>query len=121
MSEQRTRWIAALLLGLTGLTGLLAVFDLSGPLRLAVTVAFFALVPGWAVLANFGPGTGSTTWALAVALSVAVDLIIAQVMLLTGAWSPATASVCLLSVSAVLLVVRLVPVRFSRADAGGGR
>jgi len=102
------RTTASVLLLLTGLTAALDVFDAHGPVRLVATLAFFLLVPGWSVLAFFRPGTSSTTWALAIAVSVAIDLLGGQLMLMTGQWYPAIASICLLSICAILLVAHML-------------
>lgn len=108
MTRRESTVVSAALLAVTASTALLSLLDVTGPLRLAVTVAFFLLVPGWSVVAFFRPGTSSITWALVVAVSVGIDLIVGQIMLVTGQWRPALASAAVLAVCAALLVTRLV-------------
>jgi hypothetical protein len=102
--------VTAVLLAVTVVTAALALLDLQGPPRVVVTLLFLFFAPGWSVVAFFRPGTSSLTWALVIAASVAIDLLGAQLMLLT-AWRPALASVCALGACAVLLVVHLVTPR----------
>jgi putative effector of murein hydrolase LrgA (UPF0299 family) len=109
------RVVTAVLLCVTVVTAALAVLDVHGAGRVAITLLFLFFVPGWSVLAFFRPGTSSLTWALVVAASVAIDLLGAQLMLLT-AWRPTVASACALGGCAILLGFHLVAAR--RADGG---
>ena len=108
MTARDSAFTTLVLLAVTGMTAALSLLDVTGPLRLVVTLVFFLLAPGWSVLAFFRPGTSSITWALVVAISLAADLLVAQLMLVTGAWRPGIASACFLSACAVLLVSHLV-------------
>jgi uncharacterized membrane protein len=109
------RVITAVLLGVTAVTAALAVLDVHGVGRVAITLLFLFFVPGWSVIAFFRPGTSSLTWALVVAASVAIDLLGAQVMLLTS-WRPGVASAGALGACALLLGFHLVTAR--RTEGG---
>jgi hypothetical protein len=104
------RVITAVALGVTAVTAGLAVLDVHGTMRVALTLLFLFFVPGWSVIAFFRPGTSSLTWALVVAASVAIDLLGAQLMLLI-AWRPGVASACALGGCTVLLGFHLVAAR----------
>lgn len=105
-----SRVTAAALLAVTVLACGTALLDAGGAVRLLAAVAFLLVVPGWAVVSLVLPGRPmtSTTVILSVAVSIALDVLVAQVMLLTGGWRPLPAFVGLAVASAVLLVVRLV-------------
>lgn len=98
---------AAVLLGVTALTAGLALSGVDGPLRTVVTIVFFLVVPGWAVVAFARPSFTSVALAVSVGLSLALDLLVAQAMLLVG-WRPMLAFGLLLGLSAVALTVHLV-------------
>ncbi|WP_284740052.1 hypothetical protein [Amycolatopsis sp. RTGN1] len=104
------RIVTAVLLGITAVTAALAVLDVHGTARVLLTLLFLFFVPGWSVIAFFRHGTSSLTWALVVATSVAIDLLGAQLMLLT-AWRPGVASACALGGCALLLGFHLVAAR----------
>ncbi|WP_329057844.1 hypothetical protein [Amycolatopsis sp. NBC_01480] len=110
MTAKVSTAVTAALLAVTAVTAAFAVLDLQGPARVIVTLLFLFLVPGWSVIAFFRPSTSSLTWALVIAVSVAIDLLGAQLMLLTT-WRPALASVFALVVCAVLLGFHLVTAR----------
>jgi hypothetical protein len=109
MSSVDPTVVTAALLGVTGLTVVFAVLDTGGVVRLVTTVAFFLVVPGWAVVALTRPAAVTApVVAVSVAVSVAVDGLVAHVMLLAGSWRPGSAFAVLAAVSAVLLVAGLV-------------
>jgi hypothetical protein len=98
---------AAALLLITIATAGLALSNVDNPARVALTVGFFLLVPGVAAVALAKPAWSSITWAMAIGISVAADVLIAQAMLLLG-WHPLWAFGALLTVTAGLLAVQLV-------------
>jgi uncharacterized membrane protein len=110
VSAVDSRLVAVVLLGVTVLTGALVLLDTGGVVRLVLTVAFFLLVPGWAVVALARPRSAlsATALAVAVAVSVSVELLAALTMVLTGTWHPGEAFAVLAGASAVLLVVHLI-------------
>ena len=110
VSTVDSRLVAAVLLGVTGLAGVLALFEAGGIVRLVVTVAFFLTVPGWTIVALARPraALSATAVAVSVAVSVSIELLVALVMVLTGTWHPGEAFAMLAGTSALLLVVHLI-------------
>jgi len=102
-----TRIQAAALLLVTLAVAALATSTMDSPVRIVLTVGFFMLVPGLAAVALARPAWTSVTWAIAIGVSVAADVLVAQAMLLLG-WHPVWAFGALLAVSAGLLAVQVV-------------
>jgi uncharacterized membrane protein len=102
-----TRIHATVLLLVTLAVAALAASNVDSPARLVLTVAFFLLVPGVAAVALARPAWTSATLAIAIGVSVAADVVVAQAMLLLG-WHPVWAFGALLAVSAGLLAVQIV-------------
>ncbi|WP_157494572.1 hypothetical protein [Kutzneria sp. 744] len=98
---------ALALLLITATTAALAISNVDSEARVVVTVGFFLLVPGAAAVALAKPAWSSVTWAMALGVSVAADVLIAQAMLLLG-WHPLWAFGALLAVTAGLLAVQVV-------------
>lgn len=116
MIEQlRNRRITAYcLLGVCLLTVLLILLGLTTPVRTLLVLAFVTTSPGWALISYVNVRHVSVTWISAVGLSIAVNLGVAQIMVLTHAWHPEAATVGLAFASAALLahhVVRSKPPR----------
>lgn len=93
------------------MTAALALLPVDGRLRLAVTVAFFLVAPGWAAGAVIRPPGGapptSLRWAVSIGASIAAEGLVAQAMLLVG-WHPAVAYGGMLALTATLLAVHLL-------------
>jgi len=102
-----TRIPAAALLLATLAVAALAASSTDSPIRVVLTVGFFLLVPGLAAVALARPAWTSVTLAIAIGVSVAADMLVAQAMLLLG-WHPVWAFGALLTVSAGLLAVQVV-------------
>jgi hypothetical protein len=90
------RRVVAVLLVTAGLGAcLLSLLDVTGgPLggiRLAVTVAFLLLGPGWAAAGFLRRAPAAHVWLLTVGVGVATTLLVGQVMVMTGLWAPAGA------------------------------
>lgn len=98
---------AAVLLLVTAAVAALAASNVDNIARTVITIAFFLLVPGSAAVALARPAWTSATWATAIGVSVAADVLLAQAMLLLG-WHPVWAFGALLAASAGLLTVQLV-------------
>jgi uncharacterized membrane protein len=91
-------------------TGVLTFLDLAGldsPLRPILAVAFFLAVPGWAVVAWLDLADALLAWTLAVGLSVAAGIIVAEMMLWTHQWSPLRSFIALAVASGLSLTARL--------------
>jgi hypothetical protein len=96
------------LLGLAAATVLLSLQDGSWFLRPAVTIAFFCLVPGWAIVANIALRSPAAELALALGLSLALSTACAQVMVWTGTWSPGLGVLALAAVASPLLLFQVL-------------
>ena len=62
-----------------------------GQVRLVVTTAFLLLGPGWAAAGFLRRAPAAHVWLLTVGVGVATTLLVAQLMVMTGAWLPTTA------------------------------
>jgi hypothetical protein len=90
------RRAVAILLVLAGLSACaLSVLQITaGPLgeaRLAVTLVFLLLGPGWAAAGFLRRAPAAHVWLLAVGVGVATTLLIGQLMVMIGIWAPAGA------------------------------
>jgi uncharacterized membrane protein len=91
-------------------TGVLTLLDLAGldsPFRPILAVAFFLAVPGWAVVAWLDLAEALLAWTLAVGLSLAAGITIAEMMLWTHQWSPFRSFMVLAAASGLSLTARL--------------
>ncbi|CAO5250609.1 hypothetical protein [Frankia sp. AgKG'84/4] len=73
------------------------------PVRAAAAFTCLALLPGWAALSRLAPLDPVTTVGLAIAFSLAADLLVAVALVFAGAWHPLPAAL-LLGVPSVGLV-----------------
>lgn len=103
------RVVPVALLVLTVLVAAMTAWPVGGLVRLLLTVAFFLVAPGWAIIAvtPWEPRT-SVRWASAIAVSVAIDLLVAQAMVLTGSWNPSRALAVMTGLTAALLTVHVI-------------
>jgi hypothetical protein len=93
----------------------LVAIDATSPARTLAVVLLFALAPGAALLSRSAGGSGASETALVVALSLAVAIVTAQLLLAAGAWSTELAVYGLAAACAPPLALALVhPRRRSR-------
>jgi hypothetical protein len=90
------RRAVALLLVVAGVAAcVLSVLEVTagvaGDIRFVVTTAFLILGPGWAAAGFLRRAPAAHVWLLTVGVGVAVTLLIAQIMVSTGAWEPVIA------------------------------
>lgn len=109
MRRRRLACVAGVLpaLAVTGLL-LLALTVAGGPalLRVPLAVGFFLFGPGAAVVAWIGLDDPITEASLAVAVSLALDLLVAQTMVWFGPWSPAGGLAVLVGLTVASAAVR---------------
>lgn len=103
------RATAVALLAVSALVVLLATTGAGGPVRLLAVVVFALVAPGWAVVAFWRPASAALEWTVATALSIAVQIVLALGMVVTGTWSPVPVFVGLALVTAGVLVLHLRP------------
>lgn len=85
----------------SGVVALIAVLgDLGAPARPAMVCWFVLVCPGLAVVRPLRLGSLLWEWTLAVAVSMALAVVVGQVMLAIGGWSPPMGLVALLAVTA---------------------
>ena len=111
MSMTPRQWLACAVIA-AGLIGVgLALAGSSSPLRAPLVMLFLAAGPAMAVA---GLLRGLDTWArifAACAAMVVINVLVAEIMLAAGAWSPDGGLVAVVVISALLGVVQLPPVR----------
>ena len=78
-----------------------------GPARVAVALTAILSVPGWAVVAHLDLRWPAAEVALTLATSLAVLLVVGQLMISLRAWHPSAAWLAVGGVSAALLIGRL--------------
>ena len=94
--------IGLLILG--ALACLFALINDGGAVRVAITIAFLLVGPGWAIVGFMRRASDALTWLLAIALSTAIGILVGQAMLETSFWHPAVALVVVYLLSAPALV-----------------
>ena len=90
-------FVTAALLIVVGLGG-------TGPIRVALALAFMTFVPGWTVMAYVPLARGASGVAVAAALSLSLCALASLVVLWFGAWDPRAlvnllGAVCLLALA----------------------
>jgi CHASE2 domain-containing sensor protein len=91
------------LLGLLAAAALVVAVDLQ-PVRPLVLLVAACLVPGGAILTRLRTGEGMTDLALAIGLSLAVEVAASLLLAWSGWWHPGALGIALGAASAVLLV-----------------
>ena len=74
--------------------GLAVVSDMGSPIRPVIAFWFLLICPGMAIVHLLRVGDRAAEVTLAVALSIAIDTIVAEAMILTGLWSPKGGASC---------------------------
>lgn len=98
------RVTALVLLAVAVGTAASVLVDATGTWRLVLTVVFALTTPGWAVAAYVRPWRPSFVWTVAVAVSLALSILLSQVMLTVGYWHPRQGLLALALVSVIPLV-----------------
>jgi len=103
-------WPVAIMLS-AAFVGALAVGGAGPPLRPIAILGFLAVCPGMAIIRLLQLEDVLTELTLAVALSIALDSLVAGTMLYVGWWSPSWALGLLLGVSVLGAACQLRPAR----------
>lgn len=102
------RLVPVLLLALGTLACAMAAADLRGGIldavRLAAVTGFLVLGPGWAAAGFLRGASTPQLWIVAIGTGTAIGILIGQVMLLVGAWSPVVALYVVVLLCAPLLL-----------------
>lgn len=86
-SPAHRKWPLAIVISALATAGFVF-FDAGGPLRAPVTLGFLLICPGMAFIPLLRLKDAAHELILAVALSLALDLIVAAALLYTGLWFP---------------------------------
>ena len=108
-------FVTVALLLVDAIVGVLVAAGIGGSARVAIGLTACLTVPGWAVVAHLNLRWPAAEAALTLAASLAILLVIAQLMISVRAWHPFAAWLVVSGLSAVLLIARLVR---SRNGAG---
>ena len=97
MISHELRWPV----GLVAAAGMVAAVVVAGgesPPRTLIVAAFLLVCPGLALLRLAGPLDALATVTFAIALSLAIEMLLALALAYTGLWSPAAAFIVLLGI-----------------------
>lgn len=103
--------VQSLLLALGFLVLALAVLDVRSPLRPVLTLAFFCVAPGAAIVPRLRIRDPLLAASVVVGISVVVSMATAMAMLWAGVSSPAAGAAAVLAVTAVALALAPAPGR----------
>jgi hypothetical protein len=82
--------------------------DVQGPLRFVVAFWFLLVCPGMALVPLMRLRDRIAEWTLAIALSLALDALVAGAMVFFGAWSPERGLIILVAVSLIGALLQVV-------------
>lgn len=116
---QRSNGWPLALIALSLAAGLVVVSGVGAPIRPAVTLCFLAICPGGAFIHLLRIEDMLAKVTIAVALSLALDTIVALAMVLPGIWSPGWGLFVLICVSIVGVALRIGRVANRRAAVRG--
>jgi hypothetical protein len=108
MGAARSPWLWPAAIGLSALAVALIVFGgVGGPARALIALWFLLVCPGMAFVRLLRVNDGAFELSLAIALSLALDAIVAGVMLYAKIWSPETALGVLIGLSCLGAVLQV--------------
>jgi hypothetical protein len=103
--------VQSLLLALGFVVLALAVLDVRSPLRPVLTLAFFCVAPGAAIVPRLRIGDPLLAASVVVGISVVVSMATAMAMLWAGVSSPVAGAAAVLAVTAAALALSPAPDR----------
>jgi hypothetical protein len=111
----RSDWLWPLVITISALgTGLVSSWDVESPLRPAISLWFLIVCPGMALVRLLRLRDGVIEWAIAIALSLALETGVNEIMMYTGRWAPKWG---LLIVMTITLVAVIPQIPASRRDS----
>jgi hypothetical protein len=99
-------WIPGYLVACSIAVGLSFAFRLEWPGRTLLAIAFLATCPGLGLVHCLGLHRTAAVWVLTLVLSLALDTVVAGVMLYTGTWSVPGTLIILIWISLVGAIAR---------------
>jgi hypothetical protein len=119
--KAQSSWLWPVIILLSALAANLAAFLLPGAVvRLAIEAWFLFVCPGMALVRFFHFKEAAVEWTLALALSFAIDALIAGMLLFAGKWSPTATLVVVTSLSVGSAIAQLAQIVFHRAVESTG-
>ena len=110
MMRRTVGWPAVIIVSALA-AGVLTVTDSALPARPLIALWFLCVCPGMAFVRLLRLSEGLTEVTLAIALSVAMDVIVAGVLLYAGVWSPRWGLIVLIALSLVGAVLQVTTSR----------
>jgi hypothetical protein len=113
----RSAWLWPTIIVVSAAAAALVTFgDVPSPTRPVVALWFLFVCPGMAFVRLVRIGWGLGEWMLAVALSLAVDALVAGTMLYTGLWSPRWGLVVVIGICVVGAALQVALARSPRIE-----
>lgn len=103
-------------IAVAGVTFIPALANLSTGLRLCVSLWFLIICPGMAFVPLLRLSNAGDEWTLAIAISLALDTLVAEFMLYTERWSPPSILLILICLSLIGLILQLLLLRQAPAQ-----
>ena len=113
---KRSIWWAIVIMASAIGAGLVTLFNIGSPIRPIISFWFLLTCPGMAFVGLLHIKEQLTELTLAVALSLAIDTIVAETMVLTRNWSPTLGILVLMCVSLGGAGLQLIRAHNRRAD-----
>lgn len=113
MSLGRWAWPGIILFSAVA-TGVTVLGDLHSPLRPPLALWFLFVCPGMAFVRLLHIRDRLAEWTLAIALSLAIDSIVAATSLYSGVWSPKWSLILVICVSLIGVLLQAVTLRSPR-------
>lgn len=110
MMPRTVAWPAIIVVSALG-AAVLTLADIASPVRPVIALWFLCVCPGMAFVRLLRLEEGLTELTLAIALSLAMNVIVAVVTLYTGLWSPQWGLVVLIGLSLLGVVLQIVTLR----------
>lgn len=120
MTRSLWLWPTIIVISAVGV-GLVTFRDVESPVRGVIALWFLLICPGMAFTRLLRVSEVFTELALAVALSLAIDAIVAGTMIYAGAWSPEWILVGLISISMIGVAVQIATARDQLLDVARKR
>jgi hypothetical protein len=107
LMSRRILWSVVILLSASALVGALLT-DAQGPVRAFLAFGFLLVCPGMALVSYLGIKQWSVELTLAIALSLALNTLLSEVMVLSGLWSPFWGTLIIVGVSSIAAFGQLI-------------
>ncbi|CCF82884.1 hypothetical protein [Nitrolancea hollandica] len=118
----RPGWLWPLVIAISALaSGLISFWDVESPLRPAITLWFLIVCPGMALVRLLRLRDGVTEWAIAIALSLALETGVNEIMLYTGRWAPEWSLLAVMTITLLAVIPQLPVLHRASTEIGEPR